>query len=189
MLRLTAYVLAALAMVSFFAVVDAQAGNRHERRVHNHQKTVHFKQRRTVRMRSVYASNRYYGNRRISRGTLSFRLDRDRRNGFHRHYRHHYHDRNRYHARHRINTGNVVIINVDGDRAYRLPVNRSVQRNTYSGDVDIYSVPGVGTYSYGEGSQDVVVTRGVPTATIIDVNALKPNHACEMQSGVCVIRP
>jgi hypothetical protein len=183
MFRLTAYVLAALSMVAFFAVADAQAGNRNERRIHNHQKHVNFKTRRTVRMRSVNASNRYYGNRRISRGTLSFRVDRDRRNHVYRHHRKH------YNARYRVNTGNVVIINVDGNRAYRLPVNRSVQRNTYSGDVDIYSVPGVGTYSYGEGSQDVVVTRGVRSATIIDVNTLKPNHACQMQSGVCVIRP
>ncbi|CAN7642421.1 hypothetical protein [Rhizobium sp. LjRoot254] len=183
MFRLTAYVLAALAMLSFFAVADAQAGNRHERRIHNHQKNVHFKTRRTVRMRSVNASNRYYGNRRISRGTLSFRVDRDRRNGFHRHHR------NRYYARYRVNTGNVVIINVDGNRSYRLPVNRVAQRNTYSGDVDVYSVPGVGTYSYGEGSSEVVVTGSAPSATIIDVKTLKPNHACEMQAGVCVIRP
>jgi hypothetical protein len=180
MFRLTAYVLAALAMLSFFAVTDTQAGNRHERRIHNHQNNVHFRTRQTVRMKSVNADNRYYGNRRISRGKLSFRVDRDRRNGFHRH---------RHYARVRVNTGNVVIINVDGDRAYRLPVNRSFDRNTYSGDVDVYSVPGVGTYSYGEGSSDVVVKRSVPSAKIIDVKALKPNHACEMQAGVCVIKP
>lgn len=178
MFRLTAYVLAALAIVSFFAVADTQAGNRHERRIHNHQKSVHYKKRQIVRMRSVNADNRYYGNRRISYGTLSFKVDRDRRNGFHRH---------RYHARYRVNTGNVVIINVNGNRSYRLPVNHRHDVNTYSGDV--YSVPGVGTWSYGGGSSDVVVTRSVPSATIIDVKTLKPNHGCEMQAGVCVIKP
>jgi hypothetical protein len=186
MFRLTAYVLAALAIVSFFAVVDAQAGNRHERRIHNHQKNVHFKMRRNFHMRSINADNRYYGNRRISRGTLSFRVDGDRRHHGH-YYRHHH--RNRYYARYRVNAGNVVIINVDGNRAYRLPVNRPAQRNTYSGDVDVYSVPGVGTYSYGEGYPEAVVTGSVPSATIIDVKQLKPNHACDMQAGVCVIKP
>lgn len=183
MFRLTAYVLAALAMLSFFAVADTQAGNRHERRIHGTQKNVHFRMRQTVRLRSVYPGNRYYGDRRISRGTLSFRVDRDHRNSFHRH---------RHYARYRFNPGNVVIINVNGNRSYRLPVDRRPDLNTsgtYSGDVDVYSVPGVGTYSYGEGSSDVVVTRRVPSATIIDVKTLKPNNGCEMQAGVCVIKP
>jgi hypothetical protein len=134
-------------------------------------------------MRSINADNRYYGNRRISRGTLSFRTDRDRRGRFHRHLG------NRYFARYRVNTGNVVIINVNGSRSYRLPVNQVAQRNTYSGDVDVYSVPGVGTYSYGQGSSEVVLTGSVPSATIIDVKDLKPNNGCEMQAGVCVIKP
>ncbi|MDB5553340.1 MAG: hypothetical protein JWL86_3324 [Rhizobium sp.] len=181
MFRLTAYLLAALAIVSFFAVADTQAGNRHERRIHNHQKNVHFRTRQIVRMRSVNASNRYYGDRRISRGTLSFQADGNRWNRAHRHHR--------YYARYRVNTANVVIINVNGNRAYRLPVNRSHNVNTYSGDVDVYSIPGVGTYSYGEGSSDVVVTRSVPSATIIDVKTLKPNNGCDMQAGVCVIKP
>jgi len=180
MFRLIAYVLTALAMVSFFAVTETQAGNKHERRIHNSQKHVHFRTRQTVRMRSVYASNRYYGDRRISRGTLSFKADGNRRNDFRRH---------RFYNRYRVNASNVVIINVNGSRSYRLPVNNLPQRNTYSGDVDVYSVPGVGTYSYGEGSTEVLMTRSIPSAKIIDVKTLKPNQACEMQAGVCVIRP
>lgn len=180
MLRLTAYLLAALAMISFLTVTEAQAGNKHERRIHNSQKHVHFRTRQTVRMRSVYASSRYYGDRRISRGTLSFKADGNRWNRSHRH---------RYYAKYRVNTGNVVIINVNGNRSYRLPVNRLPQRNTFSGDVDVYSVPGVGTYSYGGGSSEVVMTRSVPSAKIIDVKALKPNQGCDMQAGVCVIKP
>jgi len=180
MFRLTAYLLAALAMISFFAVTETQAGNKHERRIHNSQKHVHFRTRQTIRMRSVNASNRYYGDRRISRGTLSFKADGNRWNRSHRH---------RFHNTYRVNTSNVVIINVNGNRSYRLPVNRLPQRNTYSGDVYVYSVPGVGTYSYGEGSSEILMTRGIPSAKIIDVKTLKPNHACEMQAGVCVIKP
>jgi hypothetical protein len=191
MFRFAAYILAALAIVSFFSVADTQAGNRHERRIHNHQKNFHYRMRHTVRMRSINADRRHYSDRRFTRGTLSFRVDRDRRNRYRHHYghyrNHHYSDR--YYARYPVNAGNVVIINVDGDRSYRLPVYQRRDVNTYSGDVDTYSVPGVGTYSYGEGSSDVIVTRSVPSATIIDVKNLKPNNGCQMQAGVCVIRP
>jgi hypothetical protein len=180
MFRLTAYLLAALAMVSLFAVTDTQAGNKHERRIHNGQKSVHFRTRQTIRMRSVNASNRYYVDRRLSRGTLSFKADGNRWNRSHRH---------RFHNRYRVNTGNVIIISVNGNRAHRQPVYRSKERNTYSGDVYVYSIPGVGTYSYGEGSSERVMTRSVPSAKIIDVKALKPNQACDMQAGVCVIKP
>ena len=180
MFRFTTFLLAALAMVSFVAVTDTLAGNKNERRIHNSQKSVQFRTRKTVRMRSVDASTRYDGNRRISRGTLSFKADGNRWNRSHRH---------RYHARYRVNTGNVVVISINGSRSHHLPINPLHQRNTYSGDVDVYSIPGVGTYSYGAGSSEILTTGGVPSAKIIDVKALKPNAACDMQAGVCVIKP
>lgn len=191
MFRLTAYVLAALAIMSFFIPADAQAGSRHERRIHKHVKNSNF--RYNVRMRDINADSRYNGGQRLDNGrkrftrsTLSFRSDGNRRNSYRHNHRH------RYHIRNRINTSAVVIINVDGNKQYRLPVYRRPGVNTYSGNVDVYSVPGVGTYSYTDSSNyddAPLVTTGVPSAKIIDVSKLKPNDGCEMQSGVCVIRP
>ena len=87
----------------------------------------------------------------------------------------------------RVATRNVVVVKVDGKNRHhhRRPVN------TYSGDVVIDVRNGVGQWSYGSYGLDVasVSVAVVPKAKIIDVGALKANGACEMQAGVCVIRP
>jgi hypothetical protein len=60
-------------------------------------------------------------------------------------------------------------------------------RDSYSGDVAIYSRPGVGTWSYGTLSS-VVETRSLASgAKIIDLRSGK--NDCSMEMGVCVIRP
>ena len=87
----------------------------------------------------------------------------------------------------RIVNRNVVVVKVDGRNRHR----RHRQGNTYSGGVFIEVRNGVGQWSYGSYSSDaaaVTVTRA-PRVKIIDVGALKANGACEMQAGVCVIRP
>jgi hypothetical protein len=200
MLRLSAYVLAALAMVSFFAMtVDVQAGNSQQRRAYKHQTHGKYQKHRDFRMRSINADSRHNGGQRLDNGrkrfnrsTLSFRFaDRDHR---HRYDRYHHNDRHRHRNRVRVNTGAVVVINVVGDRGYRMPINGARDANTYSGNVDVYSVPGVGTYSYGDSiysgvGPDATTSVSTSSVKIIDVGDIKPNNGCEMQAGVCVIRP
>jgi hypothetical protein len=87
----------------------------------------------------------------------------------------------------RIVNRNVVVVAVGGRNRHRL----HRQRNSYSGDVVIDVRNGVGQWSYGSYSADaaaVTVTTG-PTLKIIDVGAMKAGDACDMQAGVCVIRP
>lgn len=87
----------------------------------------------------------------------------------------------------RVVNRNVVVVKVDGRNRHR----RHHQGNTYSGDVVIDVRNGVGQWSYGSFSAEaaiVTVTRA-PAAKIIDVGTLKVDGACEMQAGVCVIRP
>lgn len=189
MLRFSAYALAALAMVSIFAVtIEAKAGNDDQRRVRMHQAQAKHQKHRTIRMRDVNADSRRDGGQRLENGrkrfnrsTLSLRVaDRD--------------NRHRHHARVRVNTSSVVVINVVGDRGYRMPANSTRTANTYSGAVDVYSIPGVGTYSYSDAvynghAPDGVADASAPSLKIIDVGALKPNEGCDMQAGVCVIRP
>ena len=90
---------------------------------------------------------------------------------------------------HRRVNRQVVIVNVNGS-SYKHRFRRHRRDiNTYAG-VDVYSIPGVGTYSYGvSSSESAVTTVRIPSAKIIDVSKLKPNSACEMQAGVCVIKP
>jgi len=85
----------------------------------------------------------------------------------------------------------MVIVRIDRDNGnhHKRFRNHRRQVDTYSGDVDIYSKPGVGTWSYGAMPSRIVVTSGAPSAKIIDVGKLEPNAACEMQAGVCVIEP
>ena len=86
----------------------------------------------------------------------------------------------------RVVNRNVVVVKVDGKNH-----RRHHQDNTYSGDVVIGVRNGVGQWSYGPYSSDaasISVTTG-PKLKIIDVGAMKANSACEMQAGVCVIRP
>ena len=87
----------------------------------------------------------------------------------------------------RVVNRNVVVVKVDGKNRHRdrRPVN------TYSGDVVIDVRNGVGQWSYGSYGLDVASASVVvvPKAKIIDVGTLKANGACEMQAGVCVIRP
>jgi hypothetical protein len=66
---------------------------------------------------------------------------------------------------------------------------RQHQTDTYSGDVDIYSRRNVGEWSYGALPSTVSMSVQVPNAKIIDDGAMKPNAACAMEAGVCVIRP
>lgn len=189
MLRFGAYVLAAAAMASFFAMTaSVEAGNADQRRVHKITMNSKTSKQRTIRMRNINADSRRAvvrrlddGRKRFNRSTLSLRTaDRDGR----------HHHRNRI----RVSTSSVVIITVVGDRGYRMPVNSMRDANSYSGNVDVYSVPGVGTYSYGDGVYNGNVPGTLANATtssvkIIDVTALKPNNGCDMQAGVCVIRP
>ncbi|MBB1249535.1 hypothetical protein [Rhizobium sp. G21] len=62
----------------------------------------------------------------------------------------------------------------------------------YSGDVNIVSIPGVGSWSLGSvGSSiayvDTIGFRAEPL--MIDVGALPDGNECSMENGVCVIRP
>lgn len=199
MLRLSAYVLAALALVSLSVMsADAQAGNSQHRRVYKHHAHHKVVKHRNFRLRDINADSRHNrgerladGRKRFNRSTLSFRVaDRNR---WYRHdgYRHDH--GYRHHQRVRVNTSSVVIINVVGNRGYRMPVTSSRGANTYSGDVDVYSVPGVGTYSYGDavynGGAEIPTSTQASSVKIIDVGAIKPNSGCDMQAGVCVIRP
>jgi hypothetical protein len=64
----------------------------------------------------------------------------------------------------------------------------------YSGDVNIVSIPGVGSWSLGSfgraGSVRFVETTGLqPEPLMIDVRALPGGNECSMENGVCVIRP
>jgi hypothetical protein len=189
MLRFGAYVLAAAAMASFFAMtVHVEAGSADQRRVHKITMNGKTSKQRTIRMRDVNADSRRTivrrledGRIRFNRSTLSLRTA----DGGGRH-----HHRNRI----RVSTSSVVIINVIGDRGYRMPVSSMRDANTYSGDVDVYSVPGVGTYSYGNAvynghAPDALANATTSSVKIIDVTAIKPNNGCDMQAGVCVIRP
>ena len=87
----------------------------------------------------------------------------------------------------RVVNRNVVVVKVNGKHRhhYLRPAG------TYSGDVAIDVRNGVGQWSYGSYGGDVasVSVAVVPKAKIIDVGTLKTNGACEMQAGVCVIRP
>jgi hypothetical protein len=59
--------------------------------------------------------------------------------------------------------------------------------DSYSGDVAIYSRPGVGTWSYGTLSNAVDTPSLASSAKIIDLRSGK--NDCSMEMGVCVIRP
>ena len=205
MFRLSAFVLAAIAMVSLSLIsADAQAGNSQHRRVHKHQTHNKVVKHRNFRMRSINADSHHNGSQRLANGrkrfnrsTLSFRVaDRNHWHRYdrYRYDRYHHNDGHRHRPRVRVNTGAVVVINVVGNRGYRMPVNGTRDANTYSGDVDVYSVPGVGTYSYGDavyntGGADIAASTPTSSVKIIDVGDVKPNNGCDMQAGVCVIRP
>jgi hypothetical protein len=87
----------------------------------------------------------------------------------------------------------VVVVKVDGDRKAVHRRHRSANAyrpgNTYSGDVVIDVRPGVGQWSYGALSSSVVTVRVPSMAKIIDVKALGTNSSCQMQAGVCIIKP
>jgi hypothetical protein len=87
----------------------------------------------------------------------------------------------------RIVNRNVVVVKADGKFRHAYRGYRQV--NTYSGDVVIDVRNGVGQWSYGSFSADAVPAAAVPNAKIIDVDAITPNNGCDMQAGVCVIRP
>lgn len=95
------------------------------------------------------------------------------------------------HRRHRsvvrVVNRNVVVVKVGGTSRYR-PYR---QGNAYSGDVVIDVRSGVGQWSYGSYSADTatITVRSAPKVKIIDVGALKAGSACQMQAGVCVIKP
>lgn len=87
----------------------------------------------------------------------------------------------------RVINRNVVVVKADGRSRHR----HYRQGGTYSGDVVIDVRAGVGQWSYGSYSADAASIRVMtgPRMKIIDVGALKVDSACEMQAGVCVIRP
>lgn len=86
----------------------------------------------------------------------------------------------------RVVNRNVVVVKVGGGTLHR---HHPKQGNTYSGDVVIDVRSGVGQWSYGSYAAAIVSAVTVPKAKIIDVGTLKANNACEMQAGVCVIKP
>ena len=79
----------------------------------------------------------------------------------------------------------VVVVKRDGDghRHHR----RHRHWNRYSEDVLIHVDNGIGPWSYV--AFDPYAVYVAPSAKIIDVETLKPDSACEMEAGVCVIRP
>jgi hypothetical protein len=87
----------------------------------------------------------------------------------------------------RVVNRNVVVVKVDGKNRH----HRYRPGNTYSGGVLIDIRNGVGQWSYGSYSSDAatVTVTSAPRVKIIDVGALRADGACEMQAGVCVIRP
>ena len=92
------------------------------------------------------------------------------------------HDRTRL----RIVNRNVVVLKVGKDeRRHRRPH----AYGTYSGGVNIHWQNGVGQWSYGAMSAEVQSVTVAPSAKIIDAGAIKPGDICDMQAGVCVIRP
>ena len=100
-------------------------------------------------------------------------------------------DRNtgRFDRRHvrRVVARAVVVVKVDGGGRWHH--RRYRHGNTYSGAVVIDVRNGVGQWSYGSYSSDAASISVGPRVKIIDVSTLKPNNACAMQSGVCVIKP
>lgn len=96
-------------------------------------------------------------------------------------------DGRHHHRRHiRVVNRSVIVVKVNADRYRHHGLHR--QGNTYSGDVVINVQNGVGQWSYGTLGVERVADAA-PMAKIIDVGALKPGSACDMQAGVCVIRP
>ncbi|MGV3549144.1 hypothetical protein [Rhizobium sp.] len=89
----------------------------------------------------------------------------------------------------------IVVRNVNVVKAVVNVVTRERNHNrpraygTYSGSVDVFTQNGVGQWSYGSDSAVRAAVSIVPMAKIIDVLTLKPNGACDMQAGVCIIRP
>lgn len=79
-----------------------------------------------------------------------------------------------------------AIVNVDLHRG-RHRLHRQV--NTYSGNVAIYHRNGVGTWSYGTTSGTTVIADARPSLKIIDIDRLAGKNDCQMEAGVCVIRP
>lgn len=61
--------------------------------------------------------------------------------------------------------------------------------NRYSGNIDIVTIPSVGSWSLGS-SVAYIQTSGIPAEPLmIDVEALPGGNECSMENGVCVIRP
>ena len=96
------------------------------------------------------------------------------------------HRNNRRYVR-RIVDRSVVVLNFNGGKNQQIRHRGS--RDTYSGDVMIDVRDGVGRWSYGGYDAGVAAVRTVPNAKVIDVDAMKFDSVCEMQAGVCVIRP
>ena len=117
--------------------------------------------------------------------------DRRERHRIHKHHGIELNDRSVHnghrHGHRRFQRRAVTIVKVNLGRKRHHRHRHGV--NTYSGDVVVHSTQGVGTWSYGTASAIEAVIVTAPTAKIIDVGTLKPNSACEMQAGVCVIKP
>lgn len=60
---------------------------------------------------------------------------------------------------------------------------------TYSGNVNIIQVPGLGSWSYGYIGRLLRPALEIPSAKIIDVGSALTKSPCSMEAGVCVIRP
>lgn len=101
-------------------------------------------------------------------------------------------DRNAVHRnikRIRVVNRNIVVLNARSDR-HRHHRHRGDWLGYGAGDyVVVHMRNGIGHWSYdivGGGSEALVAPSG---PKVIDVDALAPNSACEMQAGICVIRP
>ena len=96
----------------------------------------------------------------------------------------------RFDRRHlrRVSARAVVVVKVDGGRRSYHRRHRYLRDNYYGAAV-MDGWNGIGPWSYNAYSSDIVYVTVRPSAKIIDVGTLKPNSACEMQAGVCVIKP
>lgn len=87
----------------------------------------------------------------------------------------------------RVVNRNVVVLNTRSDR------HRHHRRHWLgygAGDyVVIHTRNGVGQWSYDTVDSGIEALAVPSGPKVIDVDALAPNSACEMQAGVCVIRP
>lgn len=82
----------------------------------------------------------------------------------------------------------LVVVGIELPRAPRHHFRHHRSAGTYSGDVAVIRVRGLGSWSYGYVGQRQASALAIQNAKIIDVET-SAGAACDMQHGVCVIRP